>query len=122
MTLVFPRTQSAEKRDVTKEDFRETFGNPMLEQMLGRSLANAKFLRKVNLEDCKYPAGFIEYTAHYKLPTGETEVRVRNYLVYLGTVMMQVQFYLVQDGGEDRLKEFDDEMNQIVESLEFIRP
>jgi hypothetical protein len=122
MTLVLPRTSTAEKRDVTKEDFRETFANPQLEKMLGRSLANASIVRKVFLEDFKYPAGFIEYQAKYKLPSGEAEVRVRNYMVYLGSLMMQIQFYLVQDGGEDRLKEFDDEMNQILASLEFTRP
>jgi hypothetical protein len=116
MSIIFPRSGGGGEA-VSKEDFRTTFDNPALEQALGRSMANAKFVRKVNLEDYKYPAGFIEYTAKYKLPSGEADVRLRNYLVYLGNVMVQIQFYLVQDAGEDRLKEFDDEMKGIVDSL-----
>jgi len=122
MTIIFPRTQSRESRDVSKEDFRETFENPQLEQMLGRALTNAKFLRKTLLEDFKYPAGHLEYIARYQLASGEVDVKVRNYLVYLGNVMVQFQFYLVQDAGEDRLKEFDATMTQIMASLEFTRP
>lgn len=119
MTLIFPRTQSAQSEDVTKEDFRTMFENPALEQMLGRSLANAKFLGKTILEDFKYPAGYIEYAGKYKLKSGEIEMKVRNYLIYLGNVMLQVQFYLVQEAGEDRLQQFDANMKQIVASLEF---
>lgn len=121
MSLIFPRTKTSNET-VTKEEFRDTFDNPQLADMLGRSLLNAKFIRKVNLEEYKYPAGFLEYTAKYKLPGGEADVRIRNYLVYLGSVMMQIQFYLVQEGGEDRLKEFDGEMKQIVDSLVWLKP
>jgi hypothetical protein len=121
VSVIFPRTAGSGE-PVTKEEFGATFDNPQLEQALGRSMANAKFVRKVNLQDYKYPAGFIEYTAKYKLPVGEADVRIRNYLVYLGRVMVQIQFYLVQDAGEDRLKEFDDEMKQILDSLVHLNP
>ena len=121
MTLIVPPTQTRDGK-VTKEDFKEMFANPQLEKMLGRSLTSATFLRKVNLEDFKFPAGFLEYVTKFKLPTGEREVKVRNYLIYLGSVQIQVQFYLVQEGGEDRLKEFDAAMNQIVETLEMTQP
>jgi len=122
MTIIFPRTQSREARDVTKEDFRETFENPALEQMFLRSLPNATFLRKTLLEDFKYPAGHLEYIARYRLATGEVEVKVRNYLIYLGSVMMQIQFYLVPEGEGDRLQDFDAAMKQIIETLAYSRP
>jgi hypothetical protein len=121
MSIIFPRTKTS-TAIVTKEEFRDTFDNPQLAEMLGRSLLNAKFVRKVNLEDFKYPAGFLEYSGKYRLPTGEADVRIRNYLVYLGSVMVQIQFYLVQDSGEDRLKEFDGAMQQIIDSLVWLKP
>ncbi len=119
MTIVFPRTSSGQTEEVTKDDFRPIFENPQLEQMFGRALGSARFLEKKLLADYKYPAGYFDYSVKYKLPTGETEVKVRNYLVYLGAVMVQVQFFLVQDGGTDRFQQFSETMTQVLESLQF---
>lgn len=119
MTIVFPRAASGQTEEMTKEDFRGTFENPQLEQMFGRALGNARFLGKKLLEDYKFPAGYFDYAVKYKLPTGETEVKVRNYLVYLGAVMVQFQFFLVQDGGADRFQQFGETMTQILDSLDY---
>jgi hypothetical protein len=119
MAIVFPRTASGQNEEMTKEDFRGTFENPQLEQMFGRALGNARFLGKKLLDDYKFPAGYFDYSIKYKVPTGETEMKVRNYLVYLGSVMVQVQFFLVQDAGADRFEQFGDTMKQILDSLEY---
>lgn len=119
MTLIFPRSPSSEANDVTKEDFRGTFENPQLEHLFGRALGNAKFLGKKLLEDYKYPAGYLEYSARYKLATGETVMKIRIYVVSLGNVMMQIQFFLVQDGNDDPLKQFDGAMTQILATLQY---
>jgi hypothetical protein len=119
MSIVFPRAASDQSEEMSKEDFRGTFENPQLEQMFGRALGNARFLGKKLLDDYKFPAGYFDYSIKYKVPTGETEMKVRNYLVYLGSVMVQVQFFLVQDAGADRFEQFGGTMKQILDSLEY---
>jgi hypothetical protein len=120
MSLVVPKGQNLNKRDVTKNEFRPIFEDPQLEQVIGQMLPGSTFIRKQYLADYKFPAGFIDYSLTLKLPDGEHHLRVRNYLVYLRKVMLQVQFYLVQDAEPDRLTLFAKEMEQIVNSLELL--
>lgn len=120
MTLVVPRGQNLSKRDVTKEEFRPLFESPEMEKIMGQSLPGSTMIQKKYLADFKYPAGFLDYSLTLKLPGGEQTLRVRNYIIYLRKVMLQVQFYLVQDSGPNRLAIFSNEMTQIVQSLQLL--
>ncbi|HEY1111472.1 MAG TPA: hypothetical protein VGE76_22645 [Opitutaceae bacterium] len=122
MTLVVPGNQNAKRRAVSKAEYKKAFEHPQMERAISAAMpfAEVHFVRKQLLENYKYPAGYLDYDAKATLPGGGLQsVRVRTYIVYLGSVMLQVQFYLPQAGGEDRLKTFEPEMTKIVESLEW---
>jgi hypothetical protein len=120
MALIVPHEQNLNKRDVTKADFEPHFENPLMEKTIGAMLPGAVFLKKKFLADYKFPAGYLDYELKLKLPTGQQRIRVRNYIIYLRKVMLQVQFYLVQDDGPNRLAIFADEMQEIVDSLKLL--
>ncbi|MES2695313.1 MAG: hypothetical protein V4773_17690 [Verrucomicrobiota bacterium] len=123
LSLVVPGKQNLKRDAVTKSQFKSFFEHPQMEKSVaaGMPFAGVKFTAKQFLADYKYPAGYLDYDATLKAPTGEQMVRVRNYIVYLGNVMLQVQFYLIQEGEADRLKAFEPEMHRIVDSLEFTK-
>jgi hypothetical protein len=120
MSLIIPAGQNLEKHDVTKEEFRPLFDDPRMEKTIVAAMPGAVFIRKVYLEDYKYPAGYIDYVIKLKMPNGELTVKVRNYIVYLGKVMLQVQVYLLQDPGPDRIEGYAAELKQIIDSLVII--
>lgn len=122
MSLIVPSGQNVSKRDVTKDEFRGVFESPALEKGVIGMLPNATFGRKELLPDYKYPAGFLDYSFKVKTPTGELTVQCRNHLVYLGKLMLQVQFYFVQDGDVDRREEYASLMNDVLESLVYPLP
>jgi hypothetical protein len=123
MSLVVPPNQRLTlPADVTKDEFRGHFESPALVKTVVGSLPNAKFIRKVFLEDYPYPAGYIDYTVKIKLPDGEQTIQVRNHLVYLGKQMLQVQFYFWRKDDEDALEEFAGLMREVMDSLTYPLP
>lgn len=122
MTLVIPHTQNLKRRAITKSEYKKAFEHSQMEKAIAAAMpfAEVNFVGKQFLDAYKFPAGYIDFDAKATLPNGGLQaVRVRNYILYLGNVMLQVQFYLIPQGGEDRVKAFEPEMTKIIESLEW---
>lgn len=122
MTLVIPARQDFKRRAVSKAEYQKAFERSQMEQAIGGSMpfAEVKFLRKKLLENYSFPAGYLDYEAKALLPGGGLQpTRIRIYVLYLRSAMLQVQFNLIQNGNENRLEAFDADMTKIVASLEW---
>lgn len=122
MTLVIPANQNPKLRAVSKTDYRKAFESWKMEQAIGASMpfADVTFLGKKLLEGHKFPAGYLDYEAKALLPNGGMQaMRMRVYVIYLGSVMLQVQFNFMQNGNESRLEAFAPEMAKIIESIDW---
>lgn len=122
MTLVIPANQNPKLRAVTKADYKKAFDSWKMEQAIGASMpfADVNFLGKKLLEGHTFPAGYLDYEAKALTPSGGMQaMRMRVYVVYLGSVMLQVQFNFMHNGNENRLEAFAPDMAKIVESLEW---
>lgn len=122
MTLVIPANQNPKLRAVTKADYKKAFDSWKMEQAIGASMpfADVNFLGKKLLENHKFPAGYLDYEAKALTPSGGMQaMRMRVYVVYLGSVMLQVQFNFMHNGNENRLEAFAPDMAKIIESLEW---
>lgn len=122
MTLVIPANQNLKRRAISKTEYQKAFQLRQMEQAIGASMpfADVNFLGKKLLENHTFPAGYLDYEAKAPLPNGGLQpMRIRIYVVYLGSAMLQVQFNFIQNGDEDRLEAFAPEMAKIIESLEW---
>lgn len=122
MTLVIPAHQNLKRRAVTKAEYQKAFQHRQMEQAIAGSMpfADVNFTGKKLLEGHKFPAGYLDYEAKAPLPSGGLQaMRIRIYVVYLGSAMLQVQFNLIQNGNDNRIEAFAPDMAKIIESLEW---
>jgi hypothetical protein len=112
MLIVIPPNQS--KRHVTKDLIRKFTADPRFSAEA--FTPGSKQLKKSFIEDSELPACFMDYT----IPTPGLAPKVtfvRNYMVYLDSTMVQIQFYTVGNPDENKISESESEFDHVCRSF-----